>query len=232
MYKRVLLKLSGGLFNKSGQKGINYEMIEEVALQIKEIVKQGVELSVVVGGGNFWKRKENVGFENVCSDNIGILATIMNALALEDVLNKKGINCIVQSDIHIPKITVQNDYKKNNELLERDTVIIFAGGMSNPFFKTDTVAIVRALETKADIVMLAKKIDAIYTKDPKQFKDAKKIEQITYDEVLRKQMHVVEEQAVLLAKEWKIPIKVFGIKEKSSILKAVIDDDNIGTLIY
>ncbi|MGP1608597.1 MAG: uridine monophosphate kinase [Clostridium sp.] len=231
MYNRILLKLSGALFTKTNQKGIDYETLYSVAVQIKEILKTGVQISIVVGGGNFWKRKENTGLETVCSDNIGMLATIMNALALQDVLEKNGVKSIVQSDVHIPKITTQNDYKTNNELLEKDTIIIFAGGMSNPFFKTDTAAIIRALETKSDIVMLAKKIDAIYTKNPNTYSDAKKIEKITYDQVLEKQMHVIEEQAILLAKEWKIPIKIFGIKEENSILKAVVTDTKIGTLI-
>ena len=226
MEKKILLKLSGESLSGNKCYGIDKEKVLEIAKEIKECIDLGFSISIVVGGGNFWRGKDNSFITKPTTDYIGMLATVMNALALEDIFRQIGINAKAFSAIEMNKVI--DFYKRDNSL--NNEVIIFAAGTSNPYFSTDTAAALRAAEIKADILVKATNVDGIYDKDPKVYNDAKLIKETTYDEVINNKLKVMDLTAITLCMDNSIPIKVFNINKKG-MLKEVLTTNNIGSIV-
>ena len=213
MEKKILLKLSGESLSGNKCYGIDKEKVLEIAKEIKECIDLGFSISIVVGGGNFWRGKDNSFITKPTTDYIGMLATVMNALALEDIFRQVGINAKALSAIEMNKVI--DFYKRDNSL--NNEVIIFAAGTSNPYFSTDTAAALRAAEIKADILVKATNVDGIYDKDPKVYNDAKLIKETTYDEVINNKLKVMDLTAITLCMDNSIPIEVFNINKKGML---------------
>ena len=226
MNKKILLKLSGESLSGNKDYGIDKEKVLEIAKEIKECIDLGFSISIVVGGGNFWRGKDNSFITKPTTDYIGMLATVMNALALEDIFRQIGINAKAFSAIEMNKVI--DFYKRDNSL--NNEVIIFAAGTSNPYFSTDTAAALRAAEIKADILVKATNVDGIYDKDPKVYNDAKLIKETTYDEVINNKLKVMDLTAITLCMDNSIPIKIFNINKKG-MLKGLLTTDNIGSIV-
>lgn len=230
MYKRVLVKISGEALSCESGKGIDFDMLDRVAEEIKDVVKEGIGISIVIGGGNFWRGKEGDLLRKTTSDYMGMLATAINAMALQDMLERKNIATRIQTSLHIEKISEEYNINKTNEMIDKSYVPIFACGSGSPFFTTDTAAVLKAIETDADIVLLAKNVDAIYDKDPSKYSDAKKYKNITFKEILEKNIKAIDKTAASLCMDNNVNVVLFGIKEKGNILKAVLGE-KIGTKI-
>ncbi len=231
-YKRVLLKLSGEAFLGSHEYGIDPKISEFIANQIKKIADDGVELAIVIGGGNIFRgyTASCDGMDRATADYMGMLATAMKGLALQDSLEKMGIETRVQSAIEMPQISERYIRRRAMRHLEKGRVVIFAAGTGNPYFSTDTAAALRALEIHAEILLKATKVDGIYDCDPKTNECAKKFDALTYHDVVVKKLNVMDMPAVTLAMENKLPILVFNIFDKDNIVKA-IKGEKIGTII-
>ncbi len=231
-YKRILLKLSGEALLGSHEYGIDPAIASVIAKQIKKVKAMGVEIAVVIGGGNIFRgyTASTQGMDRATADYMGMLATTMNALAMEDAFKKVGVHSRVQSAIEMPKIAESYVRKKAIRHLEKGRVVIFAAGTGNPYFSTDTAATLRALEMNADILMKATKVDGVYDKDPKKYKGAKRFKKLTYHDVMVKKLKVMDMPAVTLAMENDLPILVFNIFEKDTIINAV-KGKPIGSLI-
>lgn len=228
-YKRVLLKISGEAL--SGQKGfgINNDVVNDIAQSIKKIHEIGVEVCVVVGGGNFWRGRTSEGMDRTTADYIGMLATVMNSMALQDALENIGVQTRVQTAIEMKQMAEPYIRRKAVRHLEKDRVVIFGAGTGNPYFSTDTAAALRAAEMEAEVILLAKNVDAVYDKDPKVHKDAVKFSELSYLEVLQKELKVMDSTATSLCMDNNIPIKVFELSN-DNIIKAVMGE-NIGTTV-
>ena len=229
-YKRVLLKLSGEALAGDQKTGINPEVIGKICDQVKELVGLGVEVSIVVGGGNFWRGRYGLNMERTTSDYMGMLATAMNGLALQDSLEARGLQTRLQTAIEMREVAEPYIKRKAHKHLEKNRVVIFACGTGNPYFTTDTAAALRAAETEAEIILLGKAIDAVYSADPKLDPTAVKYEKISYLDVLNKDLKVMDSTATALCKDNNIPILVFGIAEPENMVKAVLGE-NVGTLV-
>ena len=232
-YHRVLLKLSGEVFGGEKGIGVDPDVVADVAEQIADVVKSGVEIAIVVGGGNYFRGAElqQRGMERARADYMGMLGTVMNCLALQDFLEKKGIDTRVQTAITMGQVAEPYTPRRSIRHLEKGRVVIFGAGAGMPFFTTDTVAAQRALEIGVDALLLAKSgVDGVYSADPRKDKDAKKYETITYDEVLSKSLAVADAAAFSLCRENKLPIIVFDLMQKGNIAKAV-RGEKIGTLV-
>ena len=232
-YKRVLLKLSGETFLGKREYGIDPIFCQWLAKELIKAQKTGTQLSVVVGGGNIFRgeRAAEHGLERTVGDYIGMLATIMNSLALQAALEKEKQDTRVLSAIEVKDVCEPYVRRRAIRHLEKGRVVIFAGGTGNPFFTTDTTAALRALETKCEIILKGTKVDAVYDKDPKVYKDAKKLENLTFKQALTdKQIEVLDNNAISLCMEHKIPILVFDLGKEGNIEKAV-SGQKIGTLI-
>jgi len=231
-YKRVLLKLSGEAFLGSHKYGIDPKISEFVTKQIKKIVSDGVELAIVIGGGNIFRgySASCEGMNRATADYMGMLATVMNGLALQDSLEKIGVNVRTQSAIEIPQVSERYIRRRAIRHLEKGRVVIFVAGTSNPYFSTDTTAALRALEIHAEILLKATKVDGVYDSDPKTDKNAKKFDTLTYHDVVIKKLNVMDMPAITLSMENNLPILVFNIFEKDNIIKA-IQRKKIGTMI-
>ena len=229
-YKRVLLKLSGEALAGEQKTGINADVIGGICDQIKVLIDLGVEVSVVVGGGNFWRGRYGLNMERTTSDYMGMLATAMNGLALQDALEARGVFTRLQTAIEMREIAEPFIKRKALKHLSRNRVVIFACGTGNPYFTTDTAAALRAAETEADIILLGKAIDGVYSADPKLDPTAEKYDEITYLDVLNKDLKVMDSTATALCKDNNIPIVVFGIAEPENMVKAV-QGQSIGTLV-
>lgn len=229
-YKRVLLKLSGEALAGDQKTGINAETVGKICDQIKILIEIGVEVSIVVGGGNFWRGKYGLNMERTTSDYMGMLATAMNGLALQDALESRGIYTRLQTAIEMREIAEPYIKRKALKHLNKKRVVIFSCGTGNPYFTTDTAAALRAAETEADIILLGKTIDGVYSADPKIDKNAAKYDEITYLDVLNKDLKVMDSTATALCKDNNIPIMVFGIAEPENMVKAVMGE-NVGTLV-
>lgn len=230
IYKRVLLKVSGEALAGTDKFGINDQILEEVSGQIKEIHEMGVEIAVVVGGGNFWRGRTGQSIERATADYMGMLATIMNAMALQDVLDRQGVKSILQTAINMSQIGEPFNRKNAVRHLSEGKVVIFGGGTGSPFFSTDTTAALRAAEVDADVILLAKKVDAVYSEDPEKNPDALRFDVLSHREVVEKELQVMDITAATLCMENDIDIHVFGVAEKGNMLKAV-KGDKIGTII-
>ena len=232
-YKRVLLKVSGEALagQQAGRRGVDFDMLESVAAAVRQCVDLGVQIGVVVGGGNFWRGlKDGKEMERTRADHMGMLATAINALALADVLEKAGVTVRVQTAIDMSKIAEPYVRLRAIRHLEKGRVVIFACGTGNPFFSTDTAAALRAAEIDADVLLLAKNVDGVYDSDPAVNPDAKKIDSLTYGQVLQNRLQVMDSTAITLAMDNKIPLLVFAIKDPENILRA-LRGEHIGSII-
>ena len=230
MYKRVLLKLSGEALAGDKKVGIDEETINNVCDAIKSIYDLGVDVGIVVGGGNFWRGKYGQNIEKTTSDYMGMLATTMNGLALKDAIEKRGIQAEVESAIEMNKIAEPFTQRKAMKNLAKRKIVIFSCGTGSPFFSTDTAAALRAAEIEANAILVAKTIDGVYTADPKIDPSAKKIDHITYSEILEKDLKVMDLTAISLCKENNIPLVIFAMSNPENIIKAVNEED-VGTKV-
>ena len=231
-YKRVLLKVSGEALAGEQKRGLNFDILDAVAKGVKECVDMGVEIGIVVGGGNFWRGQKDGAehMERTRADHMGMLATTINALALADVMEKNGVEVRVQTGIDMAKIAEPYIRLKAMRHLEKGRVVIFACGTGNPFFSTDTAAALRAAEISAEAILLAKNIDGVYDSDPRTNPDAKKFERISYKEVLSRGLAVMDTTATALAMDNNKPVLVFAISDPMNI-KRVLLGENIGTVV-
>ena len=232
-YKRVLLKLSGEVFGGEKGLGVDPDVVNDVAKQIADVVRSGVEVAIVVGGGNYFRGAElqQRGMDRARADYMGMLGTVMNCLALQDFLEKEGIDTRVQTAITMGQVAEPYIPRRSIRHLEKGRVVIFGAGAGMPFFTTDTVAAQRALEIGVDALLLAKSgVDGVYSADPRKDKHATKFDYISYDDVLSKSLAVADAAAFSLCRENKLPIVVFNLLEKGNIARAV-RGEKIGTLV-
>lgn len=231
-YKRAVIKLSGEALMGARGYGIDPETVNFIANEIKEGLKLGAQIAVVIGGGNIFRGMEAAtkGMERATADYMGMLATVINALALQNSLEKLGIPTRVQSAIEMKEVAEPYIRRKALRHLEKGRVVIFAAGTGNPFFTTDTAAALRAIEIGAEVIMKATKVDGVYSADPVKFPDAKKFDKITYMEVLKKGLNVMDSTAITLCMDNELPIVVFNLRGKGNIKKA-LSGEKIGTLV-
>lgn len=231
-FKRVVLKLSGEALAGDAGYGIDQEMLNHVAEQVQEVRDLGIDVLVVVGGGNIWRgiAGSKQGMERATADYMGMLATVMNSLALQNALETIGIDTRVQSAIEVRQMAEPYIRRKAIRHLEKGRVVIFAAGTGNPYFSTDTTAALRAAELDAEAILMAKKVDGVYSADPKLDPSAVKFDTLTFKEVLEKELKVMDSTAASLCKDNNIPIVVFNINEKGNARKAVLGE-NVGTIV-
>lgn len=232
LYKRVILKLSGEALAGTQGFGIDQEVITSIASQIKEVRELGVDVAIVVGGGNIWRgvKGSAKGMDRATADYMGMLATIINSLALQDALESQGVDTRVQTAIEMRQIAEPYIRRKAIRHLEKGRVVIFAAGTGNPYFSTDTTAALRAAEIEADVILMAKRVDGVYDSDPEVNPEAKRLKDLAYLEVLNGGLGVMDSTATSLCMDNQIPIIVFGIKEKGNIRKAIMGEP-IGTYV-
>ena len=230
VYKRVLLKLSGEVLAGEKGTGIDFDKVTEVCQSIKECVDLGVEIAIVVGGGNFWRGRSSGAMDRTRADSIGMLATVMNSLALQQGFLDIGVEARVQSAVQITGVVETFIRDEAVRHLEKGRVVIFAGGTGNPFFSTDSGAALRAAQINADVLLKATNVDGIYDKDPNKFDDAVKFDKITHNELLERHLAVMDTAAAAICQENNIPILVFNLNDTSNILKAVCGE-NAGTVV-
>ena len=232
-YKRILLKLSGEALMGDDNYGINPAVMEHVVSEILEVVRCNVEVAIVIGGGNIFRgmtSSENSQIDRATADYMGMLATVMNALALQDAMRHKNLESRVQSALRIDQVVAPYIRGKAIRYLEEGKVVIFAAGTGNPFFTTDTAAALRGLEMSVDIVLKGTKVDGVYSSDPKIFPNAKRYQSLSFDEAINKNLKVMDATALTLCRDQKLPLNVFSIF-KAGALKRVIEGANEGTLI-
>ncbi len=231
-YKRILLKLSGEAIGGEAGAGICPEAIHEMATQVREVKEMGVEVVIVVGGGNIFRgiQGSERGIERVMGDHMGMLATVINALALQDALEKLGVQTRVQTAISIPQMAESYIRRRAVRHLEKGRVVIFGGGTGNPYFSTDTTSALRAAEIGAEVILKATKVDGIYDSDPKKNPKAKKFENLTYMEALQRQLKVMDSTAFSLCMDTRIPIVVFDFHQPGNLVR-VINGEPIGTTV-
>ena len=229
-YKRVLIKLSGEALAGEDKFGVNPDVTLKTAEQIKEIRANGVDVAVVVGGGNFFRGRTGGNIDRATADYMGMLATVMNALALQDSLLSIGCEAKVMTAIEIRDMAEGYSRRKSLDYLEAGKVVIFGGGTGSPFFSTDTTAALRAAEMNAEVILMAKAIDAIYSADPKIDPDAVRYERLTYMDIVEKNLKVMDLTAATLCKDNSIKLYVFALAEENGLMK-VINGENIGTLV-
>ncbi|MBL7158034.1 MAG: UMP kinase [Candidatus Omnitrophica bacterium] len=232
-YKRVLLKISGeALEGKSGY-GIDTNVLEAIALQIKEIISLGVEVAIVIGGGNVFRGFQATiekGMDRVTADYMGMLATVLNGLALQDAMERAGIFTRVQTAIEMEELAEPFIRRRAIRHLEKKRAVIFVAGTGNPYFTTDTASALRATEISADVILKATKVDGIYSKDPVKDKKAKRYTKLRYIDVIKKGLKIMDATAVTLCMENKLPIIVFNINKKGNIKRAILGE-NVGTIV-
>jgi uridylate kinase len=232
-YKRILLKLSGEALAGTQGQGINTTVIKQIANDVAEAHKTGVEIGIVIGGGNIYRgvAASAEGMDRASADYMGMLATCINALALQDALEKANVPTRVQTAIEMAEIAEPYIRRRAMRHLEKGRIVIFGAGTGNPFFTTDTAASLRAMEINAQVIMKATKVDGIYDKDPHKFPDAKKFEKISYIEVLNKGLAVMDSTAISLCMDNKLPIITFDLTKPGNVLRAVLGE-NIGTIVH
>lgn len=229
-YKRILLKLSGEALAGDKKFGFDDGAISEICDAIKAVVDLGVEVGIVVGGGNFWRGRSSGDMDRIKADHIGMLATAMNALAVSDALEQKGVCAVVQTAISMPSVAEPYIRNKAVSHLGKGKVVIFGCGTGNPFFSTDTAAALRSVEIGAEIILKASVVDGVYDKDPHVYDDAVKYDRVTYGEVLEKGLKVMDGAAAALCRDNKMPIMVFDMQQPENLIKA-ITGEGIGTIV-
>ncbi|WP_088340764.1 UMP kinase [Robiginitalea sediminis] len=231
-YKRILLKLSGEALMGEQQYGIDPKRLELYAEQIQEVVDKGVEVAIVIGGGNIFRGVAGAssGMDRVQGDHMGMLATIINGLALQSALENKGMDTRLQSAIKINEVAEPFIRRRAMRHLEKGRVVIFGGGTGNPYFTTDSAAVLRAIEIEADVILKGTRVDGIYTSDPEKDKSATKFDTISFQDVLKKGLKVMDTTAFTLSQENELPIVVFDMNKKGNLLK-IVSGENIGTVV-
>lgn len=229
-YKRVMLKISGEALSGANGFGFDFETVSRIAKEVKEIVDMGIEVGLVVGGGNIWRGRSGEGMDRTTADHMGMLATCINALALQDALEGIGVKTRVQTAIEMKEIAEPFIRRRAVRHLEKGRVVIFGAGSGNPYFSTDTAAALRAAEIEADVILLAKNVDGVYDKDPNKFADAKKYDTLTYMEVIEQGLQVMDTTATTLCMDNNIPILVFGLEGDGNIKRAMLGE-KIGTIV-
>lgn len=232
IYKRVLLKLSGEALMGSQDSGIDPDILDRVAAEIKQISELGVEVGVVIGAGNIFRGKglADAGMDRITGDHMGMLATVMNCLALQDAIERAGPSCRVMSALSIHQVC--EDYVRRRAVrhLEKGRIVIFGAGTGNPFFTTDSAGSLRAIEIEADVLIKATKVDGVYDSDPMKNPHAKRYDSLTYDDVLHKELQVMDATAIVLCKEQNMPLRIFNLNEAGDLLRTVTDI-TIGTSV-
>lgn len=230
VYRRVLLKLSGEALAGSGRFGLDHEAIRNICQSVKECVNLGAQVAIVVGGGNFWRGREAGKMDRTRADHMGMLATVMNSLALADSLESLGVKVRVQTAINMQQIA--EPYIRNRAMrhMEKGRVVIFGCGTGNPFFSTDTAAALRAAEIDADVIFKASVVDGVYDKDPNRYPDAVKLDTVSYSRILSEDLGVMDSTAASICRENGIPIQVFSLKDPENIVRA-LGGEAIGTIV-
>jgi uridylate kinase len=232
VFKRVLLKLSGEALAADQGFGVDPKHIHSVAAELADVHRLGIDIAIVVGGGNFFRgvAEQAKDMDRVSADHMGMLATVINSLALQDALEKQGVHTRVMSAIEMNQVAEPFIRRRAIRHLEKGRIVIFAAGTGNPYFSTDTAASLRAMEVKADVILKATKVDGIYDADPMKVKDAKKFDEITYMEVLRQGLKVMDSTAISLCKDNNLPIVIFNLNQRGNIRK-VVTGEKIGSLV-
>lgn len=230
MYKRVLIKISGEALAGDKGHGLDYATLVNISKSLKKVYDLGVEVAIVVGGGNFWRGRQHEGMDRTRADYIGMLATTMNSLALADAIEEQGVPTRVMTAIEMREIAEPYIRGRAMRHFEKNRIIVFGSGTGNPFFSTDTAAALRAAEIEADVIMKATNVDGVYDKDPHKFDDAKKFDELTYLDVLNQGLGVMDYAAISLCMENKIPLLVFNLNDPENIVKAV-KGDKVGTTV-
>lgn len=229
-FKRVLLKLSGEVLAGEKKHGFDFDVVNSVCGAVKDITDKGVEVGIVVGGGNFWRGRSSGEMDRTRADNIGMLATVMNSLALQESLIRLGVDARVLSAVQIPGVVEIFVRDNADRYLNKGRVVIFAGGTGNPFFSTDSGAALRAAQIGADVLLKATNVDGVYDKDPNKFSDAVKFDEISHDALLEKHLAVMDAAAAAICRENNIPILVFNLNKTENIMKAICGE-NTGTIV-
>ena len=224
--KRVLLKLSGEALAGDKKFGFDEATVTVVANQVKQLVDQGIEVGIVIGGGNFWRGRTSETIDRTKADQIGMLATVMNCIYVSEIFRSVGMKTNVLTPFECGSFTKLFSKDRANQYFEKGMVVFFAGGTGHPYFSTDTATVLRAIEIEADVILLAKAIDGVYDSDPKTNPDAKRYDEVSIQEVIDKQLAVVDLTASILSMENKMPMYVFGLNEENSIVKAISGDFN------
>ena len=229
-YKRVLLKLSGEAMAGEKHFGLDYPTVSNICKSIKECVDIGAEVAIVVGGGNFWRGRSSGEMERTRADHIGMLATVMNALSLADALESQGVDVRVQTAITMQAVAEPYIRNKAVRHLQKGRVVIFGCGTGNPFFSTDTAAALRSVEINADVILMAKMIDGVYSADPKKDPNAVRYDEISFSEILNKELAVIDSTAASLCRDNNMPVLIFSLEDPNNIVKA-IQGDTRGTIL-
>lgn len=231
-YKRILLKLSGESLMGDGEYGIDPKMLSKYANEINIILKKGVEIAIVIGGGNIYRgiQSEGAGFDRVQGDHMGMLATIINGMALQSALESMDVNTRLLTAIRMDQVAEPYIRRRAMRHLQKGRVVIFGGGTGNPYFTTDTAATLRAIEVEADIILKGTRVDGIYSSDPEKNPSAKKYDLVTFDEVIEKKLSIMDLTAFTLCHENNLPIKVFNMNREGNLTK-VCKGENVGTLV-
>lgn len=228
-FKRVLLKLSGEALQ--GESGIiNYDYLRSIGAVVRACVEDGAEIAVVVGAGNIWRGRQGLDMDRVRADQMGMLATVINAIAIQDAFIAEGVDTVVMSAVEMNALADQYTVRDANKLLSEGKVVVFGAGTGNPYFSTDTGAVLRAAEINADVILMAKHIDGVYTADPKKDPTAKKLSETTYDYILENHLGVIDLTAASLATDAKLPLYLFALDDPENIRK-VINGENMGTIV-
>jgi uridylate kinase len=232
MYKRILLKLSGESLAGTHQFGISSDKLFQYAVEIKSLVEEGIEVAIVVGGGNIFRGAEGLSIDRVQGDHMGMLATVINGLALQSALEENQTPTRLMTAVKIDEIAEPFIRRRAIRHLEKDRVVIFGAGTGNPYFTTDTAAVLRAIEIKADVIIKGTRVDGVFSSDPEKNPKAEKFEKISFEEVYSKNLSVMDMTAFTLCKENKLPIRIFNINKTGNLLKLVKGDLSIGTSVY
>lgn len=229
-FNRILVKISGEALADKSHRGIDPKAAEAVAKQLGKVVNSGTQVAVVIGGGNFWRGRMSDSLDRVTADQIGMLATVMNALALADALSACGIPNKVFSAVSVNNVVHPLDFRAEREFLQQGGVVIFGGGTGSPFFSTDTAAVLRACEIQADALFCSKAVDGIYDSDPSQNPNAKKYDEVTFDEVIAKNLKALDLTAVAMCREYGLKLVCFGKDEPDGLLR-ILKGEKLGTLV-
>ncbi len=219
--KRIMLKLSGEALAGEKKTGFDEETVRGVALQVKQLVDDGIEVGIVIGGGNFWRGRSSENIDRTKADQIGMLATVMNCIYVSEIFRSVGMMTNILTPFECGSFTKLFSKDRANKYFAHGQVVFFAGGTGHPYFSTDTGVVLRAIEVEADVILLAKAVDGVYDDDPRKNPDARKFEEVTIDEVIEKNLQVVDMTASILARDNKMPMWVFGLNEKDSIVNTV-----------
>ncbi|MBQ9606955.1 MAG: UMP kinase [Lachnospiraceae bacterium] len=230
MAKRILLKLSGEAMAGDKKTGFDEPTVKRVAMQVKKLTDGGTEVGIVIGGVNFWRGRSSESIDRTKADQIGMLATVMNCIYVSEIFRTEGMMTSILTPFEVGSMTKLFSKDRANKYFSKGQVVFFAGGTGHPYFSTDTGVVLRAIEVEADVILLAKAIDGVYDSDPKSNPDAKKYDELSIEEIVEKKLQVIDLTASMMALENKVPMIVFGLDEKDSIIRAA-NDEKIGTRI-